>query len=279
MHITVVGGMNLDLLGSPGGALLYRDSNPGKITMRPGGVGRNIAARLSSMGADVSLITALGNDDQARMLAAFCRESRLDLSHALQTDRPSPCYLCIHDEEGDMAVAISDMQAVDLITPAEMEKRMPLINASHGCVLDANLPEDTLCYIAAHASVPLLVDPVSCHKAYKVRPILPQLSAIKPNLMEAQSLTGEKTPEKAAQALRAQGVQRVFISMGEKGVWYAGPEGEGLCPAIPLPAIPLTGAGDALMAGLTLTLLQGKSTQEAAAFGCRAAHDALLAAL
>lgn len=279
MHITVVGGMNLDLLGFPGGVLLHRDSNPGKVTMRPGGVGRNIAARLSALGAQVSLITALGNDDQARMLAVFCKENQLDISHALQTDCPSPCYLCIHDEKGDMAVAISDMQAVDRITPAEMEKRMPLINASQGCVLDANLPEDTLRYIAAHASVPLTLDPVSCHKAHKVRPILPHLSAIKPNLMEAETLTGEQTPQKAARELRAQGVQRVFISMGEKGVYYAGPEEEGICPAIPLPAIPLTGAGDALMAGLTISLLNKKSTKEAAAFGCQASYDALMSAL
>ena len=279
MRITVIGGMNLDLLGFPGGVLLHRDSNPGKVQMRPGGVGRNIAARLAALGAQVSLMTALGNDDQAKMLAAFCKESNIDISDSLQTDCPSPCYLCIHDEKGDMAVAISDMQAVDRLTTAEMEKRMPLINASQGCVLDTNLPEDTLRYIAEHAVSPLMLDPVSCHKAHKVRSILPHLAAIKPNLMEAETLTGEQSPQKAARALRAQGVQRVFISMGEKGVYYAGPEEEGLCPALPLPALPLTGAGDALMAGLTLSLLQGKSTKDAAAFGCKTAYDALLAAL
>ena len=39
-RLIVVGGMNLDLLGVPAGPLLPRDSNPGKITLRPGGVGR-----------------------------------------------------------------------------------------------------------------------------------------------------------------------------------------------------------------------------------------------
>ena len=178
-----------------------------------------------------------------------------------------------------MAIAISDMQAVDQLTPAEIEKRMPLINESDGCVLDANLPEDTLRYIAKNASVPLIIDPVSCHKAHKVRAILPHLSAIKPNLMEAETLTGEQTPEKAAQALRNQGVQRVFISLGAKGVYYAGPEEEGIIPAIPLAEIPLTGAGDALVAGVTLALLQKKSTKEAAQAGCRAAYHALTGTL
>ena len=46
-RLIVVGGMNLDLLGVPAGPLLPRDSNPGKITLRPGGVGRNIAEKLA----------------------------------------------------------------------------------------------------------------------------------------------------------------------------------------------------------------------------------------
>jgi len=50
--ITVVGGMNLDLLAFPNAPLIEKDSNPGKITLRPGGVGRNIAARLAAMGAE-----------------------------------------------------------------------------------------------------------------------------------------------------------------------------------------------------------------------------------
>lgn len=279
MNITVVGGMNLDLLGFPGGVLLPRDSNPGSIQMRPGGVGRNIAARLTTLGAKVSLITALGNDDQARMLAGFCRESGIDLSHALETALPSPCYLCIHDEKGDMAVAISDMQAVDQLTPAKMEQRMDFINQGDGCVLDANLSPETLLYIARHAKVPLFLDPVSCVKAQRVREILPYLAVIKPNRLEAAALTGENQVEKAAAALRALGARHVFISVGADGVYYSGPDGMGICPAIPLPAIPLTGAGDALMAGVTLALLEGKSTKDAAAAGCRASHDALLAAL
>jgi len=279
MKITVVGGMNLDILGSPNGPLLARDSNPGRVTLRPGGVGRNIAARLASLGADVSLITALGSDPQAEMLLNFCRGSGLDLSLSLKTDLPSPCYLCIHDEEGDMALALNDMQAVDQLTPAAMESRMDAVNSGDGCVLDANLSPDTLAYIAAHARVPLFLDPVSCHKAPKIQGILPALFAIKPNRMEAETLTGEQAPQMAARALRARGVQRVFISLGEKGVYFSGPDEEGLSPAIPLPAVPLTGAGDALMAGLTLALLQGKSTKDAAAFGCRASYDALMATL
>lgn len=277
VDITVVGGMNLDLLGFPAGTLLPRDSNPGRILMRPGGVGRNIAARLSAMGLRVRLITVLGSDERAGMLESFCRASGIDLSCALRADLPSPCYLCVHDEKGDMAAAISDMAAMDALTPAEMAPRMAWVNDARACVLDANLPAETLLFIARNASVPLILDPVSCVKAQRVRAVLPYLEAIKPNQLEAAALTGESSPEKAARALREAGAKRVFISMGAEGVCFSGPDGEGTVPARPVPILPLTGAGDALCAGIARALISGKSTREAALAGCQAAWEALMA--
>ena len=52
MRVIVIGGMNLDLLGMVDAPLTARDSNPGRVLSRPGGVGRNIAARLRGLGVE-----------------------------------------------------------------------------------------------------------------------------------------------------------------------------------------------------------------------------------
>ena len=278
MRITVVGGMNLDLLATPSSPLLSRDSTPGHITVRAGGVGRNIAARLSRWGVQVSLITALGGDERAEWLERLCRQDGIDLSAALTTDRPAPCYLCIHDYRGDMALAVNDMSAMDCLTPERMTERMDAVNAADGCVLDANLPAATLLLIARRATVPLILDPVSCAKAGRARDILSRLAAIKPNALEAEALTGQRNVEFAAQTLIGQGVRNVFISLGAEGVYFACREEKGYLPALPLPALPATGAGDAFCAGLTLALLQGQGARSCAEAGLAAAHDALLRA-
>lgn len=275
-RVTVAGGMNLDLLATPDRPLLPRDSTPGKITLRPGGVGRNIAARLSDAGAHVRLITALGCDERAEILSRLCRESGIDLSLSVPTDCPAPCYLCIHDDQGDMALAVNDMSAMDRLTPEAMESRMEALNASDACVLDANLSGETLLYIASHAAVPLILDPVSCAKAARAKDILPYLAAIKPNRMEAEALTGERNVEKAAAALLNAGVRRVFISLGAEGVYYADAFHAGHEPARLLPTLPATGAGDALCAGLTLSLLSGMDVKACAKAGQEAAYRALL---
>ncbi len=277
MRAAVAGGMNLDVLGAPDACLRPRDSAPGKIILRAGGVGRNIAARLRGLGVEAFLITALGNDDRAALLARLCGRDGIDLSLALETDLPAPCYLCIHDEQGDMALAVNDMSAMDRLTPGAMAARMQAVNEADLCVLDANLPEETLAYIAQNASVPLLLDPVSCFKAPRARGILPRLAAIKPNRLEAEALTGERNVERAGDALLRAGVRAVFISLGPEGVYYCGSRERGYLSARPLPSLPLTGAGDALCAGLALGMMRGLSLRECARTAQETAYQALLA--
>ena len=73
-YVTVVGGMNMDIGGWPSEELVAQDSNPGRVRMSPGGVGRNIAHNMSLMGLDVRLLTAFGDDVYAQKLAAVCGE-------------------------------------------------------------------------------------------------------------------------------------------------------------------------------------------------------------
>lgn len=279
MRVIVIGGMNLDLLGMVDAPLTARDSNPGRVISRPGGVGRNIAARLRGLGVETALLTALGNDDRATLLRNACRRDGIDLSLSVQTACPAPCYLCIHDEKGDMALAVNDMAAMAQLTPQTLSSLLPRINGYDGCVLDANLSAEALDFLAVHVTVPLFLDPVSYHKAPRVLPILPRLAAIKPNRMEAQALTGEADPAQAAQALLSMGVKNVFISLGGEGVYYANAQAHGLQPALPLPAAPLTGAGDALCAGLMRALLSGKPIQACAQDGVQSAYQVLLASI
>ena len=275
-RIAVVGGMNLDLLAAPDAPLIPRDSTPGVIVMRPGGVGRNIAARLSEMGAMVSLITALGSDERAAWLAGLCRHAGIDLSLAVRSSGPAPCYLCIHDHTGDMALAVNDMRAMDALTPDALADRLDAVNAADGCVLDANLPEETLRFLAERVTVPLILDPVSCRKAARAAGILARLAAIKPNRLEAAAITGTQDVRLAADRLRQAGVRNVFISLGAEGVYFAGSGEEGFLTAQPLPSLPVTGAGDAMCAGLTLALLAGKTARACAQAGLDAAHAALM---
>ena len=60
--ITVIGGINIDIEGSPFKPLLKEDSNPGRIEMSFGGVGRNIIENAARAGGETAMISVVGDD-------------------------------------------------------------------------------------------------------------------------------------------------------------------------------------------------------------------------
>lgn len=264
-HIAVIGGMNMDIGGSPLGPLVPRDSNPGHVTMRPGGVGRNIAHDLRLLGQEVSLLSAVGDDPNGRALLTSCRALGIDVGMTLVRPRErSSTYLYITDETGDMRLAVSDMDITDRITPAVLEPWLPRLNAMDAVVLDANLSEAALRYLGEQITVPLYADPVSAAKAPRLRGILPRLTVLKPNRLEAEALTGEKDPETAARVLLDAGVKRVFLSMGDKGLLAC--EGETILrlPRKKAAVVNTTGAGDAAMAAMVWAGTHGLDLERSA---------------
>lgn len=271
LRLAVIGGINMDILGTPEGEFTPRDSMIGRVVFRAGGVGRNIAAQAKRLEADVLFVTAFGGDETGRTLKNACEADGLDISRALYTDSPSSVYLAIHDENGDMAAAVNDMALLNAMTPQALAPVLPFVNAARACVLDANLPEKTLVFLSQNITVPLLCDPVSCQKAPRVLPILSHLSAFKPNLYEAKALSNRETPQDAAQWLIEKGVQKVFVSLGAQGVYYSDGTSMGFLTPAAISHAPQTGAGDAMTAGLAVSLCEGLPVFECAARGMDAA--------
>ena len=251
LKIAVAGGVNLDVLGAPSGEFKTRDSNIGIVRFSCGGVGHNIAAQTVRTGADVSLYTVFGNDSNGEWLKQRCLSDGIRIDHAFTVDAPSSVYLAIHGTDGDMLSAINDMRLLDAFTPDLLDQVMDRINQADICVVDANLPEDTLLRLAEKAEIPLICDPVSTVKAPRIMPILSCLTALKPNLIEAQALTGCTTPEDCANSLLRAGVKNVFISLGKDGLYYADQAEHGHLSPAAVTSRPQTGAGDALTAGIT----------------------------
>lgn len=280
-YAVVVGGVNIDIGGRAFEALVAADSNPGAIRVSLGGVGRNIAHNLSLMGTDVKLLTAFGDDVHGQRIAASCAELGIDLSHALRLPgQTTSTYLYIEGPDGEMSMALSDMEVCKRVTPGYLAANLPLLQNAQVVVADCNIPQESLIYLAENCSAPIFCDPVSTSKAAKLLPVLGKLHTLKPNRLEAELLSGipirsrEDAP-RAAKALLDKGVGRVFLSLGAQGV-YAATEEEGLfLDCIPGGAVSSTGCGDAFMAALVWAYLEGSDLRETARAGLAAGSLAL----
>ena len=280
-YAVVVGGVNMDIGGRSFAPLVDSDSNPGSVTMSLGGVGRNIAHNLALMGTDVRLLTAYGDDVYGQKIAASCAELGIDASHALRlAEERTSTYLYIADEQGEMALALSDMEVCKRITPGYLAANLPMIQNAQVVVADTNLSEETLVYLAENCHRPLFCDPVSTTKAQKLLPILDRIHTLKPNRLEAALLSGvpintkEDVP-KAAQALLDKGVHRLFISMGADGVYAASQEEQLWLPNLPGNMVNTTGCGDAFMAALVWAYLEGTNLKDTALAGLAAGSIAM----
>ena len=279
--IVVVGGANMDIGGKPDGPLREKDSNPGRVRTSVGGVGRNIAHNLRLLNLPVTFLTALGKDPYGDRVVAECAMAGIDCERVLRThDESTSTYLFIADEAGDMRLAISDMAICSLINPAYLAGQRDLLDTADVLVLDANLPKETIRYLAKTCTVPIFADPVSVSKAGKLKNVLGRLHTLKPNRLEAEQLTGisihtDADLARAADALLATGLKRVFLSLGIEGV-FAAEAGQQIhvpcCPAVPKN---MTGAGDAMLAGLVWSYLQEKDLVSSARLAAAAAAIAV----
>ena len=280
-YVVVVGGVNMDIGGISHAQLVSADSNPGRVRISLGGVGRNIAHNMALMGLDVRMVTVLGGDFYAQKIVSTCGEMGIDISRSLRVaDAITSTYLFISGPDGDMKLAISDMDIYSHLTPAFLASKLSLFNNAKLLVVDTNIPAESIAWLVEHVEVPVFADPVSTAKAEKLRPVLGKLHTIKPNRIEAEllsgvSITDERSLRRAANVLLKTGLQQVFISLGAGGVFAANQDRGLHLPSIPGPMVNATGCGDAFMAALAWAYMEGMDLEQSAYAGLAASSIAL----
>lgn len=263
-RITVIGGANTDIIGIPEARFELHDSIPGHVRVGAGGVGRNIAENLARLGARVRLVTAFGDDAAGEALKAQAEEVGIDTSFSIRAiGVPGSRYLAVLDADGDLAAAVNDMRALSALVPEALDPAA--FSDSDAVVLDTNLSPVTVIRAAELAAGrPIVVDPVSAPKAGAVLPVLGMLAALKPNLREAEELSGVRRAQAAAKRLVEMGVARVFVTMGAEGVWCASASESFGVRAKECAVANVTGAGDAFTAGVAWGAATGMTLRETA---------------
>ena len=305
--VVVIGGANIDLRGKSEEELKRYTSNPGKINVDSGGVGRNIAHNLALLSVPVTLLSAVGDDGEGiRILEETGKAGVKTEQMIISGEHPTGIYLAILDEKGEMEVAVSDMRILEEVTVEYLRSKAYLIKESKIVVMDTNIPEQSIEYVVDlcnKVKVPLLIEPVSVEKARKLRKVLEGsgrergsgrwvIDYITPSEDELESILGAETERdsdegegidvdvvKAAEELRRKGAKNVIVTLGKRGIYVScsgvdeGRKEDWNKFMVPYrgEVVDVTGAGDALVAGLVYGIYKGYSTEVAARFGLGAA--------
>jgi pseudouridine kinase len=273
-RVTIFGAAHIDRLVRTDGPALLGASNPGRVRDTVGGVAFNIAASLARLGVAVSLVTRLGRDTAGDRVAMEMQAAGIDpqwVSHS--PGAPTATYHAILDSAGSLVIGVADARIYEEMTPDAVAG--PLARPARLWLADANLPAETLTYIAKRSRAggpPLAACAVSPSKAVRFRPILESLAIWFGNRAEAESVLGRApaahaVPDLAA-GLMAAGIGSGFVSDGARPfpAWSDG-RVEILIPFATAATRSVNGAGDALAAGTVYGLSRGLGFVDALRYG------------
>ena len=270
-RILVLGGAHIDRRGRISGATTPGASNPGSWMAEPGGGAFNAARALSRLGHSVRLITPRGGDAAGESVAQAAIDAGIDDRPFVFLDRATPSYTAILERDGNLVIALADMELYRLFTPRRLRVSSVrnALDETDLILTDANLPAETLaaiCKAANDRNIPVAAIAISPAKVVRFSAILPQLDFLFMNTAEATALTGwraDTTAEWPA-LLRAKGLKAGIVTNGgDAVVAFNGDESAFLAPP-PLDHVAdVTGAGDAATAGFLDAVIAHQPLAEA----------------
>ena len=279
-HILVVGATLMDVKGKPIAGLEPSTSNPAAIRITRGGTARNVAENLGRLGAEVVLITAVGDDLIGDSLLTQTADAGVNMDYALQNGRTG-AYMALMDLDGSLSVALDDVRIMEAITPGYLDKNRILFRDAALIMMDGSLLPAAMVTVARLAkkyNVPLCADPSSARLAYKLRPFLPQLHLVVPNEMEAAELLevdffghDPDTSLDLARLLVKAGVENAIITLSDFGLSYATSDEVGYIPANYSQIVDNTGTGDSVTAAIMFGMVNDLPITEAIRLGAAAA--------
>lgn len=279
-RVVVLGSSGFDLtvrlprLPRPGETLLG-----GELHTGPGGKGANAAVAARRAGAEVTFLTAFGDDDFGRRVIEHDRNEGIDLSHARTvTGVANQVALIFVGDDGENLIGVAPGASAEL-TPGDIDALPETVFAPGAvCLACLEVPLATVAQglkRARSAGLTTVLNPAPADKALLERLVLPDVDVLTPNQEEARALTGlpTGTAEQAAEAgrvLRSLGARAVIVTLGGAGCVVVSDVEETLVPAPAVEVVDTVGAGDAFNGALAVALAEGRPLVEAAAWACAA---------
>ncbi|MBI3242132.1 MAG: ribokinase [Chloroflexi bacterium] len=271
-HIVVVGSLNMDLVvRAPRHPQLGETILGGNFQTFPGGKGANQAVAAARLGGAVKMIGRVGNDSFGDSLLSTLKRDNVDTTHVrCDGNLPTGVALITVDAVGQNTIVVASGANGEL-TPDDVEAGEAAFVGAAVLLLQLECPltaVERAIELAKKHGARVVLNPAPAQMLNAT--LLESVDYLAPNQTELALLTGIDdlaNTRRAASHLRAHGVQRVIVTLGEEGVLAVDDEGEFYLPAHQVTVVDTTAAGDAFVGALAVALMEGRSTREAVAWG------------
>jgi sugar/nucleoside kinase (ribokinase family) len=266
LDVVCLGILVVDLIARPVEGLPARGTLElvDEISMRGGGSALNTASALARLGLRAGVAGKVGADPFGEFLLGLIDERGLDGRSVLVDPGVSTsATVALVDGEGERTF-LHVIGANGHLRAEELDRELLFLGrALHlaGALLLDQLDGEPAAELLADAQghgIQTSLDTIFASGRWgRVLPSLPYADLFTPGLHEAQAISGEDDPARAASWLRNRGVKEVVVTLGPAGCYAAGADFEGTVAPPLVDVVDGTGSGDAFAAGLIYAKLAG----------------------
>jgi sugar/nucleoside kinase (ribokinase family) len=256
-----------------------------QIRLTAAGSAAGTAVDLAKLGADVTSMGVIGDDELGDFLTFLMTKHGVDVTRLTRhpTDQTSASILPIrsdggrpsfHVPGGNLSVTAADVDG-DVLVEADVvhlggpDVTWALNDPAFFAKLSTARAAGTIVTMDLLSNMEDLVKGAAA--------FLPYVDYFLPNEEQAQAMTGLEDPAEAAQALLAEpdgpGPRAILVTLGGAGSLIATVDGITRLPALDVKVVDTTGCGDAYCAGFIMGLLNNKDVLESARWGTAAASQ------
>lgn len=245
-RVTVVGSVNLDLvMRVPRLPVAGETVTDGKFSRQPGGKGANQALAARRLGASVSLVAAVGEDEAAEAALVLLEEAGVDLSRCwVHESLPTGVAVILVDSSGENQIAVAP-GANRSLSPEALE-----LGLDEAVICQLEIPVETVEAAAASTSGFFCLNAAPARTVPKE--VLKRADLVVVNEVEHATLGVDLSDVRGL----------VALTLGSAGATLYR-HGRTVAKATPprVKVVDAVGAGDCFVAALTVGLLDGLSPE------------------
>jgi ribokinase len=274
--IAVVGSLNMDLvvrsprIPVPGETIIGN-----QFQTLPGGKGANQAVAAARLGAQVSMVGRVGQDEFANSLLNNLATNNVDHTFVLRDPEAATgvALITVDDAGQNSIVVVSGANAH--LSPVDVEAAENVIASARVLLLQLESPLAAVlraAEIARAHGVKVILNPAPAPAEPLPGRLLSLVDIIIPNETETSLLTGlpvenDAQTRIAAAELRGLGVGTIILTLGARGALLANQQETKLFSAFNITPVDTTAAGDAFVGGFGVALAEDLSLPDAIRWG------------
>lgn len=270
MKVAVIGATIVDIVSYVNKAPEYGNTTTAKdFHIACGGKGANQAIAAKRLGADIMMVSAIGDDLFGQTALENFQKIGIDTRQVIKIKNVANGVVMIIVESSGQYRSIYYSGASKFLTPKDILNAADDLKNCGLFVIQLEIPLETVSAAVDFANknnIPVLLNPSPLYEKIPIEKICPAeffvLNETELNILTEKPVDSPENIKIAAKEILRQGVKNIIVTLGKDGsIWIA--EGvEEFVPTLKVESIDSTGAGDAFVGCFVKNYAAGKNIRD-----------------